>query len=1660
MGYGVRGYGAEVYGARVGTWPAALLMLAVLPAVSLAVTYEGSDGVAAQVFNGASFSSLACTDCHSAAGLQAPFLSNWTEVNSYGAANTSDFGCGTVSGAAISGFNYMAKRVACGEMPSGDDLTVAGKGLFASWASGGFLRWAAPTVSTSAASAIQKYSVLLNGTINENGSDANTAIVGRGAFFRYATSAATVDAGAGTESSKVNPAGTGGGSNATAYSRTISGLNCGSRYYFRAWGTNAIGSGSGSRLSVDTLACPTISEGASVNVVMSEDGAPTPFNLTLNANENVSWSISSAAANGTASASGSGTSKVIGYTPNANFSGADSFVVQISDGTSTDSIIVNVTVNAVNDAPLISQGASTVVAMSEDGTPTPFALILNASDNDSATLTWSIATPASNGSATASGTGTAKTIGYTPAANFNGSDSFVVQVSDGLLSDTILVTVNVAASNDAPLIAGPDPVPVAMSEDGAPSAFSLLLNASDVDLDVLSWSISGVAGNGLASASGTGAAKAVSYVPNADFNGADSFVVQVSDGLLTDSVTVNVSVAAVNDAPLISSIAPTSATEAVPYSYNATANDPDDANNGSDLQWSLTAAPAGMTVSSSGLVEWTPPNGVSSANVTLRLADGGEDGAAAATQSWTITVDGVNDPPLITSTAPGIATEDTPYSYVVQVSDPDDANNGADLLWQLSNAPAGMVVSNTGVISWTPTEGVLSSGTVTVTVSDGGENGSTPASEVFSVAVTAVNDAPQITSSAPVSASEDTLYQYAVAVSDVDDANNGSELSWSLSNAPAGMTISSTGLISWTPGEGVLASGSVTVRVADGGEDGALPASQNFSVTVTPVNDAPQLTSVPAASATEEQPYSYQVTVSDPDDLNNGSDISFTLLAAPAGMTVSSTGLLGWTPGEGVTSSGLIRLQIADGLEDGVQPLLQQWTVTVVAVNDAPTLAPLANQSVSELSTFTLPVQVIDPDDANDGSNLQWTLLNGPAGLTLSSVGVLDWTPGQASAGVYPISVQVADGGEDGATPGSLAFTLTVTLLDDDGDSIADYIDNCPATANSDQADLDADDQGDACDDDIDGDGIPNAVEQTYGLDPRDPADAAGDLDSDGLTNLAEFNSCAEVADPVISCAALAVDSVPPVITVADLILPQTGYLTEVALLGSASDGLEGSVPLMVVTINGDSVSLPAGSSESLRPGRYDIDWRAEDSAGNVALLSQRVDILPQASLGETRVLRRGESLPLRLLLGGLAPTYPLTVNYVLSGDAVAGSDFSLAPDNGRFVLAGGTATEVVITGARSGAPQPDRILRLTLADIDGDAISGEAVTTEVLISDVPSAPEVTLAAQQNGLPGRLFYADQGPIEVRVEIRDNPGDTHTLDWTDSDMALALSGNTSVQQIDPAGLPAGVYRVAVTVSDGVNLVTQQLAWRLTATAPQLDALNDSDGDGIDDLSEGFADSDNDGLADYLDAIDAAALQPLRAGSATSTVRFAAAVPAGLTLVPGSDALAAATGGVSVSSTRLPVDPDYAVIGSLYDFEIHGLNAARRQAELIVPLPQPLPPQARWRKYQQGQWQNFVENGSDSLASTRSSDGRCPAFADSRWRAGLRAGDDCVRLRLTDGGANDADGEANGVIRDPSGAALARTPPAPPAVPTSGPNSGALFYGWLLLLAVGCRQRGIR
>ncbi len=393
------------------------------------------------------------------------------------------------------------------------------------------------------------------------------------------------------------------------------------------------------------------------------------------------------------------------------------------DGTLNTSTFDNVT---INHAPVITEGSSTSVTMSEDGSPTAFSKMLNATDADGNTITWSLSSEASHGTASVSGTGASKAISYSPNPNYNGTDSFIVMVSDGSLTDTITVNVTISAVNDAPVITEGTSVSVTMSEDGSPTAFSKTLNATDADADTITWSISSQAAHGTASASGTGASKAIAYTPAANYNGSDSFIVQVSDGNGgTDTITVNVTISAVNDAPVITegtSVSVTMSEDGSPTAFSRTLNATDaDADT---ITWSISSQAAHGTASASGTgaskaIAYTPTsnyNGSDSFIVQVSDGNGGTD-----TITVNVTISAVNDAPYFSpTTIPGSdATQGQAYTGSI-ARYAFDVDSGDTRTFSKVAGPAWLTVASNGALSGTPgaTNVGLAANSFTVRVTD------------------------------------------------------------------------------------------------------------------------------------------------------------------------------------------------------------------------------------------------------------------------------------------------------------------------------------------------------------------------------------------------------------------------------------------------------------------------------------------------------------------------------------------------------------------------------------------------------------------------------------------------------------------------------------------------------------------------------------------------------------------------------------------------------------------------------------------------------------------------------------------------------------------------------------------------------------------------------
>ena len=254
-------------------------------------------------------------------------------------------------------------------------------------------------------------------------------------------------------------------------------------------------------------------------------------------------SITAVQANaGAGSVSTDGTS--ITYTPAADYSSPATITFTASDGTSSFSAFFTISFNASNDAPVAVDDTE---SLTEDDTLTSITVLDDDTDADADALTVS--------AISYSGTGTAAInsdnarIDYTPAANFNGTDTITYTVSDGTATDTGTLTVIVNAVNDVP-VAVDDTV---TTKQDTSVLVAVLANDTHADSSTMSIVTVTSPSNGTVTQDGS----VVTYAPTSSFSGTDNFsyTMQDENGVTdTANVTITVNETATACSPTISAL--------------------------------------------------------------------------------------------------------------------------------------------------------------------------------------------------------------------------------------------------------------------------------------------------------------------------------------------------------------------------------------------------------------------------------------------------------------------------------------------------------------------------------------------------------------------------------------------------------------------------------------------------------------------------------------------------------------------------------------------------------------------------------------------------------------------------------------------------------------------------------------------------------------------------------------------------------------------------------------------------------------------------------------------------------------------------------------------------------------------------------------------------
>lgn len=590
----------------------------------------------------------------------------------------------------------------------------------------------------------------------------------------------------------------------------------------------------------------------------------------------------------------------------------------------------------------------------------------------------------------------------TPTAT--GNYGFTIKVTDNGTGIAEQVNYSLAVTNPPP-VANAVSATVAYGSTNNPITLNITGGAP------VSVAVASAPSHGTAVASGM----SVTYTPTSSYAGSDSFTYTATNAGGTSSpatVTITVSPPTMTYAPTN----PPTATVGTAYSQSVAG-----ATGGSAPYTYAIASgslPPGVSLASNGTLSGTPTGG-GNYTFTVKATDSstGSGPFNATSGSLTLTVSA----PTIT-----IAPASLPNPTVgVAYSQSETASGGTGpYTYAVAGVlPAGLVVSNTGVISGTPTSAGTYSFTITATDSSIG-SGPYTGSHAYTINVAA----PTITVSPATLPSPAVGVPYSQTVTASEGLSTTFTYSVSAGLLPAGLSLGvNSGVLSGTP----TAAGTFNFTIT-ATDSGGFTGSQAYSVTVgagTVVLNAGTLT-----SATAEASYTHTFGAS-----GGTGPYTYSLAAGaiPAGMALSSAGVLSGTP----TVAGTFQFTVkaTDSSTGSGAPFTtsQAYSLTVNAPTIVLTRATLPGGQVAVAYSQTV--------GATGGSgSYTYSLTAGalPPGIALSSGGVVSGTP--TAAGNYSFTVTATDGlGFTGSQAYTVGISQPVPVVVNDA---ASTLANSPAT--------------------------------------------------------------------------------------------------------------------------------------------------------------------------------------------------------------------------------------------------------------------------------------------------------------------------------------------------------------------------------------------------------------------------------------------------------------------------------------------------------------------------------------------------------------------------------------------------------------------------------------
>lgn len=698
----------------------------------------------------------------------------------------------------------------------------------------------------------------------------------------------------------------------------------------------------------------------------------------------------------------------IHYIPFADYCGTDTFKFRAADqyGHYADPIDQTVDVACVNDAPAVVDDSVTATGGSLTFDPT-----LNDTDPDSPyvaqTFTVTGYTLPTHGTLSLVG----NSFQYIGNLGYIGSDSFQYRIVDqsGALSNTGTVTISVVVPNTPPT---DQPASYTGTED-----VNVLgtLSGSDINNDSLSFTVSTLPLHGSVTLGSNGA---FTYVPTANYNGADSFVYQSFDGQAYSSgATIDLALTSVPDAPVAT---PDSLTMVQDTStvINVLGNDTDVDSTGLTVTGISLPAHGTAIVSGTG-IQYTPtPGYVGTDSFTYQAED--ETNLLSNTVTVTVNILTSNTAP-VSSDLSVSTNEDTPLSSTLSGS---DAENDT-LTYTVDTLPihGTLSVTTTGAFLYTPALNYYGSDTFTYHVSDAMFSSSI---STVSININGVNDAPVAQTNALYTMSGNTIGNsgYTVTGSLVASDIDSPVLTYTATVLPVhgSLVLNSSGTFIYQPALGYTGTDTFSFVA----QDQFLAASNTGTITITVVgyNSAPYAN--PAAFSTFEDTTLVQnLIATDPE----GDTLSYIVDAVPTHGTlnVSSTGAITYIPVANYNGADSFMYHVTDGLLTSTSSLV---TLTVVGVNDAPVaIAGNYTMSGNTLSDSGYSLSGVVSGTDIDSVNLSYvtTATASHGTLTLLASGSFQYTPSLDFIGTDTFSFIATD--SSGAVSASAVVTIVVGTI-------------------------------------------------------------------------------------------------------------------------------------------------------------------------------------------------------------------------------------------------------------------------------------------------------------------------------------------------------------------------------------------------------------------------------------------------------------------------------------------------------------------------------------------------------------------------------------------------------------------------------------------------------